>query len=62
MGVGRSDFSYLERLDDLTGRYVDNADFFSVSSLTQYNDDELYSKLINEYPNWLKQASQKGLV
>lgn len=62
MGVGRSDFSYLEKLDDLSGRYIDNADFFSVSSLTQYNDEQLYAKLINEYPGWLKQAAQKGLL
>lgn len=62
MGVGRTDFSYLEKLDDLTGRFVDNADFFSVNSLTQYNDEELYGKLINEYPTWLKEAKAKGLL
>lgn len=62
MGVGNSDFSYLEKLDDLSGRYIDNADFFSVSSLNQYSDEQLYSKLINEYPSWLKQASAKGLL
>lgn len=62
MGVGSSNFSYLEKLDDLTGRYIDNADFFSVSSLNQYNDEQLYSKLINEYPDWLKKASSQGLL
>lgn len=62
MGVGSADFSYLERLDDLTGRYLDNADFFSVSKLNQYTDEQLYGKLINEYPNWLKQAQAKGLL
>lgn len=62
MGVGDANFSYLEKLDDLSGRYIDNADFFSVSSLDQYTDDKLYSKLMNEYPNWLKQAAIKGLI
>lgn len=62
MGVGRTDFSYLEKLDDLTGRFVDNADFFSVSSLTQYTDEQLYEKLINEYPAWLKAATSKSLL
>lgn len=62
MGVGRADFSYLEKLDDLTGRYVDNADFFSVGALNQYTDEQLYAKLINEYPAWLKQAQNKGLL
>lgn len=62
MGVGPANFSYLEKLDDLSGRFVDNADFFSVSSLTQYSDEQLYEKFINEYPNWLKQAKSKGLL
>jgi stress response protein SCP2/uncharacterized protein YegL len=62
MGVGQADFSYLEKLDDLTDRYIDNADFFSASSLTQYNDEQLYAKLINEYPTWLKEAASKGLL
>lgn len=62
MGVGRTDFSYLEKLDDLSGRFVDNADFFSVNSLTQYNDEQLYEQLINEYPAWLKAATAKGLL
>lgn len=64
MGVGGSDFSYLERLDDLSGRYVDNADFFSVSSLKSMSDDVLYDKLMNEYPTWLKsaQSSTKKLI
>lgn len=62
MGVGNSDFSYLEKLDDLTGRFVDNADFFSVSSLKQFTEEQLYAKLINEYPNWLKMAQAKGLL
>jgi stress response protein SCP2 len=62
IGVGNSNFSYLEKLDDLTDRFIDNADFFSVSSLNQYNDEQLYEKLINEYPTWLKEAKNKGLL
>jgi stress response protein SCP2/uncharacterized protein YegL len=62
IGVGNADFSYLEKLDDLSGRYVDNADFFSIKELNQYSDEQLYSKLTNEYPTWLKEAVAKKLI
>jgi stress response protein SCP2/uncharacterized protein YegL len=62
MGVGEADFSYLEKLDDLTGRYIDNADFFSVSNTKAMSDEALYDKLMNEYPKWLKEAKNKGLI
>lgn len=62
MGVGSSNFSYLEKLDDLSDRYVDNADFFSVSDLKHINDEQLYEKLMNEYPSWLKMAHTKRLL
>ena len=66
MGIGRS-FPFLERLDDLTGRYVDNADFFAVSEdeLLGRNplpDDRLFDRLMQEYPGWLPQARSKGLL
>ena len=32
MGIGKaSSFAFLEKLDDLGGRYTDNADFFAVT-------------------------------
>lgn len=62
MGVGNADFSYLEKLDDLTGRYVDNADFFQISSLNEKSDSQLYDLLTNEYPNWLKECQKKGML
>lgn len=62
MGVGDTNFSYLEKLDDLPGRYIDNADFFSVSSLNFMSDDILYESITNEYPSWLKQAKIKNLI
>lgn len=61
MGVGNADFSYLEKLDDLPNRYVDNADFFKISSLN-VSDEQLYDKMMNEYPNWVKVAQQRNLL
>ena len=57
VGVGNSRFSFLQSLDDMSGRYIDNADFFSVSDINKMSDDELYAKLLNEFPEWL--ADQK---
>jgi stress response protein SCP2 len=57
-----SDFPFLEKLDDLDGRLVDNADFFCVSSPDQHDDDTLYDMLMSEYPGWLKLARQNGLL
>ncbi|MES2819070.1 MAG: VWA domain-containing protein [Pseudomonadota bacterium] len=57
-----SDFPFLEKLDDLEGRLVDNADFFSVSSPGEHPDEALYDLLMNEYPGWVQLARQNGLL
>ncbi|MCC6374955.1 MAG: VWA domain-containing protein, partial [Moraxellaceae bacterium] len=63
MGIGRDgSFEFLEKLDDLTGRYLDNADFFSVKTPQEYSDEQLFARLMNEYPTWIKQAQQKQLL
>lgn len=62
LGIGNNDFSYLERLDDLDGRYLDNADFFSMENIRGMSDEQLYDKLMNEYPKWLQQAKAKGMI
>ncbi|MBC7544827.1 MAG: VWA domain-containing protein [Candidatus Sericytochromatia bacterium] len=57
-----SDFSFLEKLDALTGRYVDNANFFSIESPEAVSDDQLYDLLMAEYPDWVKAAPGKQLL
>ncbi|MGQ0616577.1 MAG: VWA domain-containing protein [Acidimicrobiia bacterium] len=61
-GALAGDFKFLEELDDMEGRYVDNADFFSVADPAQVPDDQLYDLMMNEYPGWLTLARQKGLL
>ena len=60
--VFSSGFDFLEKLDDLRGRKVDNCDFFSVSSADQPTDTELYDKMMGEYPGWLKSARAAGVL
>ncbi|HWK23149.1 MAG TPA: VWA domain-containing protein [Ureibacillus sp.] len=59
---GQSNFTFLEQLDNLNGRYLDNANFFSVEDPLEVLDTELYDLLMTEYPSWVKSASQKGLI
>jgi stress response protein SCP2 len=56
------DFQFLEELDDMPGRYIDNADFFSVADPADISDEQLYDLMMNEYPGWLQGARQQGLV
>ncbi len=59
---GGGEFRFLEELDDMGGRYLDNADFFAVQSPADIPDDELFDLLMTEYPGWITQARAKGLL
>lgn len=62
VGIGGASFDYLERLDDLRGRYIDNADFFQLNDVNKVSDKELYKRLLTEYPHWIKEARKKGMI
>jgi tellurium resistance protein TerD len=62
VGIGNTGFDTLEKLDDLTDRVIDNADFFKVGNLATMSEDELYKKLMNEYPGYLTEATNKGII
>lgn len=57
-----SDFSFLEELDAMGGRYVDNANFFSVADPDSLPDEQLYDLLMSEYPAWVRAAPARGLL
>lgn len=57
-----SDFPFLDKLDELPGRLIDNANFFSVAAPDEHADNVLYDLLMTEYPSWLKLARQHGLL
>lgn len=62
VGIGRESFDFLQKLDDLKGRYVDNADFFKIQDIKKISDEELYEKLLTEFPDWLKEVKSKGML
>ena len=62
IGIGDSNFDVLRKLDTMEGRFVDNANFFHVPDIDQVTDEELYNQMLNEFPEWLKEAKEKGIL
>lgn len=62
VGIGNDRFSYLELLDEMDGRYVDNANFFALPNLINIQDNELYKLLLKEYPQWLQYSEVKHMI
>lgn len=54
IGIGKEKFPYLEKLDDLGGRKVDNTAFSKVEDFLEVSDEKIYKILLDQYPDWLK--------
>jgi stress response protein SCP2 len=59
---GDGTFRFLEALDNMPGRYLDNADFFCVQDPANLSDEQLFELMMGAYPAWLQQAHAKGLI
>ena len=57
-----SNFPFLEKLDELPGRLMDNAGFFSVERPDEHPDDALFDLLMGEYPDWVKLARNHTMI
>ena len=58
VGLGYGTFRFLKGLDDMEGRFVDNADFFAVTEA----DKITYRDLLNEFPGWLENEKVKAML
>ncbi|QHT55672.1 stress protein [Cellulomonas sp. H30R-01] len=54
IGLGRSNYGILARLDDLQGRTVDNTGFFALDDIDAVPDSALYDRLVHEFPDWVR--------
>ncbi|MBF4162662.1 VWA domain-containing protein [Nocardioides acrostichi] len=54
VGLGRSNYGVLERLDDLGGRRVDNTGFFALDDIDRVADADLYERILSEFPSWVR--------
>lgn len=61
IGIGSKRFPFLENLDEMEGRLVDNANFFTVNDLMKIDDNTLYNRLLKEYPEWLKKIEEPNI-
>ncbi|MDA7026378.1 VWA domain-containing protein [Bacillus sp. CLL-7-23] len=62
IGIGNGNFDFLKKLDTLDNRYLDNAGFLQIEDIEKISDDELYDAILREFPNWLSEAKQAGIL
>ena len=62
IGIGNASFNYLEKLDNMEGRIIDNANFFQVDNLDRMTDEDLYGKMMDEYPEYLQKAKALNII
>jgi len=48
--------------DTMDGRFIDNANFFQLNDLNKISDEELYDRLLAEFPTWLREAKIKRII
>ena len=46
----------------MTGRVIDNCDFFELDDLDNISEEALYENMLEEFPSWLKEAREIGLI
>lgn len=62
IGLGAANYGLLRTLDTMDGRVVDNAGFFAVDDIDRIGDDDLYQRLLGEFPDWLRAARSAGVL
>lgn len=62
VGLDGGNYGILEKLDKLGGRSVDNTGFFAIDDFMNIQDDELYDRLLSEFPVWLEAAKNNGII
>ena len=62
VGLGGRGYGILKKLDDMAGRVIDNCDFFELDDLDNISEEALYENMLEEFPSWLKEAREIGLI
>ena len=62
VGLGGRGYGILKKLDDMAGRVIDNCDFFELDDLDDISEEALYENMLEEFPSWLKEAREIGLI
>lgn len=59
---GYNDMATLKKLDTMTDRVVDNANFYNVGEIQKMSDESLFDILMTEFPQWYAEALEKGII
>lgn len=62
VGIGGARFDFLRNLDNLSGRLIDNANFFEIMDINTMSDETLYDRLMFEFPQWMPLAKTNNLI
>ena len=62
IGLGDENFEFLSELDTMEGRLIDNANFFPLNDLKHISDEQLYERILVEFPSWIKLAKGAGIL
>jgi hypothetical protein len=62
VGIGHDNFAFLKKLDDMKGRFIDNANFVHIKDINKTSEEELYNLLLQEFDEWLVEAKAKGIL
>ncbi len=62
VGIGGRNYGVLEQLDTMSGRRVDNCNFFEMDNIQSMSEGELYDALLQEFPMWLKEAKAQNII
>ena len=62
VGLGNANFGFLDKLDTMSGRAMDNANFFQLNDIDKVSDEELYDRMLNEFPSWIDLAKKANII
>jgi hypothetical protein len=62
LSIGDEPIEFLQKLDDLSGRLIDNADYQPVGDLGAVKDAALFDLMLVEYSEWAGAAREVGIL
>jgi hypothetical protein len=63
LSIGDESIPFLQKLDDLPKRFIDNADYKPVGGdIDKVTDAKLFSMILDEYPAWVIEQRKRGQI
>lgn len=62
LSIGKQPMEFLEQLDTLEERFVDNAHYEPIGDVDLIGNAALFKKMLQEFPDWIRQVRSLGLI